>query len=285
MTSQPNHTPSKVSKRICVIGAGPAGLAVLKYLSQTSYYKTGSWSVIAYEQGIVEENIDHCILATGFQMDFPFFDDDTIKINNVPLHPPLPVDLYNSRRHVFPLAKHLFPMQSRYPVTSVAFMTLLFKVAPLPVAEAQARAVVRAFADPASLNLIQEADSVLSRSCALVTAGASSPLQLAKAWFHFIQAEQWDYRDDLFAYAAESGDCPATKVAHWEKEFYANKDVLRAAWVDLEKKNESQSWVEGIGEGGLHEWVEMIYRLLHHARNRPLGDSDSSLKEGRTLEC
>lgn len=46
MTSQANHT---LSKRICVIGAGPAGLAVLKYLSQTSYFKTGSWSVIAYE--------------------------------------------------------------------------------------------------------------------------------------------------------------------------------------------------------------------------------------------
>lgn len=46
MTSQANHT---LSKRICVIGAGPAGLAVLKYLSQTSYFKNGSWSLIAYE--------------------------------------------------------------------------------------------------------------------------------------------------------------------------------------------------------------------------------------------
>jgi len=46
MTSQVNQAPSK---RICVIGAGAAGLALLKYLSQTSYFKTGSWSVIAYE--------------------------------------------------------------------------------------------------------------------------------------------------------------------------------------------------------------------------------------------
>lgn len=46
MTNQAYQAPSK---RICVIGAGPAGLAVLKYLSQTSYFKRGSWSVIAYE--------------------------------------------------------------------------------------------------------------------------------------------------------------------------------------------------------------------------------------------
>lgn len=46
MANQVNQAPSK---RICVIGTGAAGLAVLKYLSQTSYFKTGSWSVIAYE--------------------------------------------------------------------------------------------------------------------------------------------------------------------------------------------------------------------------------------------
>jgi cation diffusion facilitator CzcD-associated flavoprotein CzcO len=46
MTNQANQAPSK---RICVIGAGAAGLAMLKYLSQTSYFKTGSWSVVAYE--------------------------------------------------------------------------------------------------------------------------------------------------------------------------------------------------------------------------------------------
>jgi len=147
-------------------------------------------------------------------------------------------------------------------------MTLFYKVVPFPIAEAQARAIVRAFADPASLDLNQEADRVLSRSHSLIAAGASSPVQLAKAWLRFRQAEQWDYRDELFAYAAESGDCPATKVAAWEKEMYANRNILRTAWVELEKENESQRWVEGIGEGGIQEWVEMMYRLLRHAQNR-----------------
>ncbi|KAG9318556.1 hypothetical protein JVU11DRAFT_648 [Chiua virens] len=217
------------------------------------FYEDGR---VLFEQGVIEDNIDHCIFATGFQMHFPFFHDDIIRTGEVPLHPTLPSDLYNSRHHLFPLAKFLFPLQSRYPVTSVAFMSLLIKVVPFPLAEAQARAVVRAFADPASLDPKQETDSVLSRSHALVAAGASPPLELARAWFRFIGTEQWDYRDELFAYAAESGDCPATKVSDWEKEIYANKNLLRAAWVDLEKRGESQKWVDGVGEKGVQEWVE-----------------------------
>lgn len=285
--------PHDFGRKVLIVGDGPSGrdiTAEMRDHAQTVIHSvSGSISRddgcfklrgkplhfyddgrVLFEQGIIEEDIDHCILATGFQIDFPFFDDDTIKIGNIPSHSPLPTDLHNSRRHVYPLAKYLFPLQSCYPVTSVAFMVLLFKVVPFPMAEAQARAIVRAFADPASLDLKQEADNVLSRSRALVAAGASSPHQLAKTWFRFSGEEQWDYRDELFAYGAGSGDCPATKVTAWEKEIYANKNVLRAAWVELEKKEESQRWVEGVGEGGVQEWVEMMYRLLRHARSRAL---------------
>ncbi|KAF8136430.1 hypothetical protein EV363DRAFT_1211238, partial [Boletus edulis] len=281
--------PLEFGRKILVVGGGPSGKDIAaemrNHVRTVIHSVSGSVSQddglfkqrgrplrfyddgrVLFEQGIIEENIDHCILATGFQMDLPFFDDDTIRIGNVPLHPPLPPDLYNSRYHIFPLAKYLFPLQSHYPVCSVAFMTLLYRVVPFPIAEAQARAIVRAFADPASLDLEQEADRVLSRSRALIAAGASSPVQLAKAW-RVCEAEQWDYRDELFAYAAESGDCPATKVTAWEKEMYANKFILRTAWVELEKENESQRWVEGIGEGGIQEWVEMMYRLLRYARD------------------
>ena len=283
--------PREFGRKVLVVGGGPSGRdiaaemcnhartvihSVSESVSQDDqcfkqrgkplqFYDDGR---VLFEQGIVEEHIDHCILATGFQMDFPFFNGDMVKIGDVPLHPTIPSDLYNSRCHVFPLAKYLFPLQSHYPVSSVAFMTLLFRVAPLPIAEAQARAIVRVFADPASLDLKREVGNILSRSRALVAAGASPPVRLAKAWFRLSEEEQWDYRDELCAYAAESGDCPATKVTAWEKEIYANRDVLRAAWVELEKKNASQRWVEGIGEGGVQEWVAMMYRLLRHARNR-----------------
>ncbi|KAG8217582.1 hypothetical protein J3R82DRAFT_5733 [Butyriboletus roseoflavus] len=63
MTSQANPVPSK---RICVIGAGPAGLAVLKYLSQTSYFKKGSWSVVAYESRPKVGGIWYALLINSF---------------------------------------------------------------------------------------------------------------------------------------------------------------------------------------------------------------------------
>lgn len=63
MISQANQAPSK---RICVIGAGAAGLAMLKYLSQTSYIKTGSWTVIAYESRSKVGGIWYALSTTLF---------------------------------------------------------------------------------------------------------------------------------------------------------------------------------------------------------------------------
>ncbi|KAF9246450.1 hypothetical protein BU15DRAFT_85208 [Melanogaster broomeanus] len=281
--------PQDFGAKVLVVGAGPSGKDIAAEMR--THAKTVIHSVtggvpqgdehfkirgrplhfyddgrVLFEGDIVEEGIDHCILATGFQMDFPFLNDAVIKIGEVPPHPPLPPDLYNSRYHVFPLAKYLFPIQRHYPASSVAFMTLLIRVVPLPMAEAQAQAIIRAFADPSSLDIEREGEIVISRSQKLASEGNSTPLQLAKIWFRFAGAEQWDYRDELFTYAAESGDCPAVKVTDWEKGFYDAKDVLREAWVDLERKGESQKWVEGVGENGIQEWVDMTYRLLKHAR-------------------
>ncbi|KAG6376219.1 hypothetical protein JVT61DRAFT_2194 [Boletus reticuloceps] len=280
--------PLEFGRKILVVGGGPSGKDIAaemrNHVRTVIHSVSGSVSRddghfkqrgrplrfyddgrVLFEQGIIEENIDHCILATGFQRTSPFSMTTRLESAMFPfIHPSHPIST----------------IPSHYPVCSVAFMTLLYKVVPFPIAEAQARAIVRAFADPASLDLEQEADRVLSRSRALIAAGASSPVQLAKAWFRFRQAEQWDYRDELFAYAAESGDCPATKVAAWEKEMYANKNVLRTAWVELEKENESQRWVEGIGEGGIQEWVEMMYRLLRHARDsEELGEQRREFNE------
>ncbi|KIL00908.1 hypothetical protein PAXRUDRAFT_821104 [Paxillus rubicundulus Ve08.2h10] len=281
--------PHDFGLKVLVVGAGPSGRdiatemrthartvihSVTGGVSQgDEHFKTRGTPLhfhddgrVLFEGDVVEEGVDQCILATGFQMDFPFFNDDVIKTGEVPPHPPLPPDLYNSRYHIFPLAKYLFPLQRHYPASSVAFMTLLFRVAPFPVAEAQARAIIRAFADPSSLDLEQEGEAVLSRSQKLASEGASAPLQMSKSWLRLDEAEQWAYRDELFAYAAESGDCPSFKVRDWEKEMYAAKDLLREAWVDLEKKGGSREWVDGVGENGVQEWVDMMYRLVRHAR-------------------
>lgn len=90
---------------------------------------------VLLEDYSIKLNIDLVILATGYEMSFPFFSQ--IKSGIPPLPPPLPNELYNSTYHVFPLALHLFPLQGTFPPTSIAFPGLLYRVAPFPVFEDQ----------------------------------------------------------------------------------------------------------------------------------------------------
>ena len=119
---------------------------------------------VMFEDGSIEANVDHCILATGYELSFPFFSDDVIRAAMPPLSmPSLPDSLYNSLYHVFPLARHLFPAQTRYPLSSIAFMGLLVRVSPLPLVEAQAHATVHVFAHPEALDVNREAGEVMAR--------------------------------------------------------------------------------------------------------------------------
>jgi cation diffusion facilitator CzcD-associated flavoprotein CzcO len=40
---------SAVTKDICIVGAGPGGLSVLKIIKDTPQFKNGKWTVTAYE--------------------------------------------------------------------------------------------------------------------------------------------------------------------------------------------------------------------------------------------
>ncbi|KAG2061621.1 hypothetical protein BDR06DRAFT_1042012 [Suillus hirtellus] len=79
-------------------------------------------------------------------MHFPFLEGVSMIINNIlpdfPQAPLLPSKLFNSTCHMFPFAKHLFLLQSLYPISSITFMGLLIRVTPFPLMEAQAHAIV-----------------------------------------------------------------------------------------------------------------------------------------------
>ncbi|KAI6166939.1 hypothetical protein EDD17DRAFT_1469324 [Pisolithus thermaeus] len=283
------RSPQALGHKVLVVGGGPSGqdiaaemrscatTVIHSYTGATSegdeHFKRVGRALRFYDDGrvlfegdVVEDEIDYCILATGYKFDFPFFDSDVIRTEQVPSHSTLPSDLYNSTYHVFPLAKFIFPLQSHYPASTLAFMGLPFKVVPMPLVEAQAYTIVRVFSDPSSLNEQEEAQKVIARSQLLARQGASTSTEQAKIWLRFEGIEQWDYRDNLFAFAAQSGDCPAVKVRRWERTMYLGKKVLRDAWRDLESRGKAHEWVEGVGENGIEEWVEMMERLLKHAK-------------------
>ncbi|KAF5310834.1 hypothetical protein D9619_007830 [Psilocybe cf. subviscida] len=140
---------------------------------------------VTFADGSVEDSVTFVVLATGYQVEFPFFDQrlssetsnsmGRFRLPKGVLPTPFWTEngegctaglenksLTNSNICVFPLAQHLFPIPGFYAdssidqkssggssiphPTSLAFLGLNVRVAPLPLVEAQARAVLSAFA-------------------------------------------------------------------------------------------------------------------------------------------
>ncbi|KDQ58733.1 hypothetical protein JAAARDRAFT_34591 [Jaapia argillacea MUCL 33604] len=251
-----------VSKTVIhsMTGVTPEDIGNLKRRGRVTEFKDGG--EVVFQDGTREFGIDHCILATGYEMSFPFLSSE-MDLEIPPPIPPLPSRLFNTTFSVFPLAKHIFPLQSDYPSTSVAFLGLPIRVAPLPLVEAQARAAVKVFRDPKSLDATQEAVEIVSRYQELSSEYFGDEVAIYKAWHRLPNHQQFDYRDRLHEFAGVD-----RKVAEWAKEMYDRKDVLRSEWRELERIGEAEQWVQGVGENGLWEWIEMMRRLIRRADDR-----------------
>ncbi|KAJ7728409.1 hypothetical protein DFH07DRAFT_222179 [Mycena maculata] len=264
--------PKFLGDRVLVVGGGPSGTDIsgemrgacttlIRSISgavrddSSEHFKIrgrttrfGENGQVFFEDGSVE-TVDYCILATGYQVSFAFFSEPLLRASLPPPCPPLPDTLYNSTWHIFPLARHIFPLQAVFPPTSLVFIGLPVRVAPLPIMEAQAAAILYAFAHPASLDVVAESRAVLARYAAL----DGNP----RAWSVFQEDEQFDYRDELYAFAGED-----VRVPRWLRDMYKAKALLRSFWVELERRGEADDWVRGVGEGGPEEWVNLLHRLL-----------------------
>ena len=282
-----------------VTGASPQDLhdGRMKVRGRVAQYGDPSTGHLTFEDGSELTGIEHCALATGYKMDFPFLPESIQHHAVPPPIPPLPGALFNSTYHVFPLAKHIFPLvgADEFPGTSVAFLGLPIRVAPLPLLEAQMHAVLHVFSHPEALDATQEAVGIIDRYEALRTSISSSPkgeqanelselsdnqsattfqssansdrteLAIAAAWHRFDGHEQFAYRDALHTFAGAP-----VRVAPWETEMYDAKGVLRETWRELERRGEADAWVRGVGAGPdpVAEWVALLRRLLKRAEER-----------------
>ncbi|KAJ7185569.1 hypothetical protein C8R46DRAFT_382260 [Mycena filopes] len=276
--------PHDMGKKVLVVGGGPSGndiAAEMRFACTTLIrsisnapnedapdYKIrgrltslGATGDVFFEDGSMETGVDHCILATGYQVSLPFLSDPILHSALPPPCPPLLDTLYNSTYHLFPLARHVFPLQSSFPPTSLVFMGLPVRVAPLPVLEAQAAAIVHAFAHPAALDIEREKRDLLARYATLAAPVRGDPAAIARIWSVFQEDEQFTYQDELYEFAGES-----LSVPQWRKDMYAAKTVLRSFWVELERRGEAEKWVKGVGEASADEWATLLQRLLKAAK-------------------
>jgi len=247
-------------------GLGPHARGRLSQLNDPSKGE------VTFSDGSTLSNIDYCIFATGYKFSSPFFPSHVLQPSVSNAIPPLPTTLHNSTYNIFPLAKHIFPLQTAFPPISLAFLGLLIRVAPFPLVEAQAKAVLAAFSNPEKLDQIGEAVDVMNRYQELRTRlweSKSTPgeeeIQIAKLWHRFEPLEQFEYRDQMCAFAGDE-----TRVESWEVEMYLKKNLLRKVWNALVKTGEVGQCVRGVGHGGKYEWVELMRWMVKKGEEEDL---------------
>jgi Flavin-binding monooxygenase-like len=242
---------------------GPTAEGEVTYLKDTANYrKVGRVAEyrddgkVIMVDGSTESEIDLLILATGYEMSFPFLSQ--IKLGVPSLPPPLPNELHNSTYHVFPLAHHLFPLQGKLPSTSIAFPGLPRHIVPFPLFEDQARAIAQVIKDPESLNSITCTVDIVARAHALMREQETEdPLGIAKAWFPFAPLEPFEYRGKLKAFTGKDWTAPDWEVELWEK-----RASIRKGWKAIEKSGKGVEWLKGVGVNGIEDWIELCRKIL-----------------------
>ncbi|OBZ67839.1 Flavin-containing monooxygenase FMO GS-OX5 [Grifola frondosa] len=244
----------------------------LKVRGRVKEYLDADEGRVLFEDGIVETGIDYVFLATGYQYSFPFFPQSVMRTSAPPSTTPLPEGLFNSTHHVFPLARHMFPLTSPFPPSSLAFIGLPLRAAPFALAEAQTRVALKAFADPTSLDVPREAAAIVARYEALRAAAGGNAGAIAERWHHFDGCGQLDYRDELNAFLGGEFAESEWKVPEWEKEVQVWKMEMKGEWKELERAGEAEEWVRGVGAGSdaEQEWVDVMVKLLRRTKNRKI---------------
>ena len=273
------RNPRNFGKSVLVVGGGPSGrdiAAELRTVTDTVIHSIkgvtsediGDLNLrgrvrefkddheVCFEDGSTETGVDHCILATGYELDFPFLDKSAIQCDL-----PLPRNLFESSWHFIPLAKHIFPLRAGYPPHSLAFLGLPMTVVPFPLLEAQARAIVEVFARPNMLDEIKEIADIVARYETLKKRFRDNHEYIGRQWYRFYGNEQFDYRDQLYEFSERDPERRIV-VPEWAKEMYDKKNVLRANWNNLERTGDAARWVNGVGEGGQDEWIDLMRKLL-----------------------
>ncbi|KZT54269.1 FAD/NAD(P)-binding domain-containing protein [Calocera cornea HHB12733] len=219
---------------------------------------------VLFEDGSVADDVDAVIPATGYQYAYPFLAPPLLQPQPTPAGDTPPEHLSNDTNHVYALARHVWPLQRDFPAHTLAFIGLPARVIPFPIFEAQARCVVRVLRDPAHLHIPHELALVRARDLELEKQCAGNAREIAKSWHRLPDEEQFDYRTELLAFAGVK----EWAVEPWAHEVYAMKGDLRKAWRAIEARGDAKKWVEGVGEGGIDEWVNLMRRVYRDGQKR-----------------
>ncbi|KAF9517872.1 hypothetical protein BS47DRAFT_1339115 [Hydnum rufescens UP504] len=268
---------------VLVVGAGPTGMDISNELTQTArvVYRSAPGAsrtdegailmrgrVIAlhpednrvdYEDGTSDTGIEHIIFATGYTFSFPSMEGLVPDAN-----PPSGL----STSHIYPLARHIFPLRDYSPRT-LAFVGLPTLLVPFPTFEDQSQAIATIFLNGDKLDRAAEEAKISERYNILHKRSKSKLSYIAEQWHRFRHGDpeledQFEYRRELLALAGKKG----WEVQSWEAQVWGDTPVMRKEWAKLVKSGVSEDWVRGVGEKGVGEWVELMHKVVQHAKQQ-----------------
>ncbi|GJJ15028.1 hypothetical protein Clacol_009301 [Clathrus columnatus] len=304
-----NPTPYK-DKRVIVIGGGPSGMDITTELCKVAsvVYHSSSTTTVPFsatigsctlinrgrvtalhEDGTVSFDdsekdkpsmeLDHAILATGYEMSFPFLEPLILKKALLPDQSDIiPSELINTTSSVYPLTRHILPFTKptheispwHVDPSSIAFIGLPIKVTPFPLFETQVTYLVSLYRNPDLFSPSLEQAWIEHRYISLKER-FHLPAFMAKNMHIFVIDEQYAYTTEILRLAGVPQDSHIYPEI-WTKDIYAQKNVLRRIWKLLEREGKAEEVVRGVGsspgKAGREEWAELAKVLIREYESK-----------------
>ena len=221
---------------------------------------------VEFMDGSILHGVDHIIFATGYVLSLPFLSPEVLRNEPPPcVDNELPGELYNSGKHLFPLARQFIPFVPRLREDELAFIGLPWRVVPFPLVQAQAAVLVSIFTSKGPfLDHDLETRLILDRHQELAHRSGSDQAVIAQEWHMLPGNEQFDYRDELLRLTGLEETEARTPV--WQRVIYRRKLELQKAWRTAVRDGRDEGLVKGIGiEDG---WVGLMNKLLDEANEQ-----------------
>ncbi|KAF8269764.1 hypothetical protein EI94DRAFT_1573076 [Lactarius quietus] len=234
-----------------------------------------------FEDGTSLPHIDTVLLATGYDLRFPFLSSIRNTSVSTPLPDPDDCDgLTTNGRYLRPLFRHVFSLAPTHAPHALAFIGL----PPSMCDFAQALLVAHTFVDPSLL----PPTSALLADLRAQEATLDNP---ARVGHRIVQpGGNPAYQDALVAILQDrglhGGGIPPRGTAFTEPwRVFATKEIsnLRGAWLKLEARGEDEvrKWLGTVKRGDEVEWADLMVRLLERYGDESMLDQGFPKVVGR----
>ncbi|KAF8842361.1 FAD/NAD(P)-binding domain-containing protein [Paxillus ammoniavirescens] len=267
-------------RTVVIVGAGASGLDAVRQVGSVAakvYQSVRQQSEIAsdlveakpgiskftaegvvFSDGSVASDVDSVILATGYELLFPFLQAGGVVEVRPEAHRLDGDNLITNLRYLFPLHQHIFSLSPSYPVNALAFIGLPELVQNCPSDTAQSIFAAHVIANPRLLASREELLQQLKDSEDTRQSGGTDPYSVGHT---MLGNSNFDYQDYLIDYLKERGALPNDGrkfVEGWRRDA-RGYNYLKRGWNRVEELGEERKWLREVETE--EEWADLMKRL------------------------